>query len=384
MAALSALLVVALPACSGGGPDDALESGRDGLGMREASARELAGAERSRTVAYVEVERATPIPNAVPAANAVSAANAVPASGPELDASSFTLSVGSAEEPIAEGVLSTSSQALAHFAETRDPSGTVMEAAGLVRRLPEVREPAACGVVTRAPDAAESPSAGRSFELLDAGVVRLIPEGQPAVTLAPRAFPGLSAFASGVVYTNRERSASLPSALEYRVEVNGGRQVAPMVLRATAPHELSNVTVDGLPLAQVHGLDSGRPHDLTWDVGSAGDLVYLDLTLEGTGRLVRCAYPDEAGAGSLPSSALAGFSGSGLLSVHRFRRVLSVPEEMARGPELDPRAVLPERAEVRFDFELNRRVQLGAEQRPTQPGERAGGAAEVMGELAIE
>lgn len=180
-------------------------------------------------------------------------------------------------------------------------------------------------------------------------------------TLAPRAFPGASTLSPGVVYTSRDRQPLLPTAGTYEVDVQGGTDVPPMKLRASAPGALSSVTLAGTPIRQVTDLVWGQPVDITWDVATPSansaepDLVYVDVaTKEGGQGLVRCAYNDSAGSGTLPwTSTLEqgvlqqqGLTGTAkvTLALHRLRRVTSSsPSGVAQG-------------ELRFDFELTRDV----------------------------
>jgi hypothetical protein len=260
-----------------------------------------------------------------------------------------------AQEPAS----AANAQALARFAKVSGAPGQqldrqLLEMAGLVRSIPEIGqcERSATGDHRAA---VGSHGAGGDFELLDAGTVRLFPGDEAAVTLAPRAFPGVSSFNSGVVYTSRDRSTSLPSGLDYRVEVSGGSRVAPMTIRGIAPRQLEHVTLNGSPLQHVEAVSNLGPQDLTWDVGAAGDTVYLDLTANDVAESVRCAYADESGAGTVPAALLASLHGAGHLTVHRLRRLHTVPEPVSHAVVA---GILPQRAELRFDFEVSRVVRF--------------------------
>lgn len=174
------------------------------------------------------------------------------------------------------------------------------------------------------------------------------------ISLAPRAFPGVSSLASGVMYTSRDRDIPLPAHAQYQVDIEGSSQVPAMSLLGTAPAYLSRVTVGGTPLEQVSQLSPGSPIDITWDTGSAEDLVVVDVTNSLDGRAVlRCSYVDAAGAGTVPwvapLSELVEDSVRAELHVHRVRLV----EATAATP-----GGTAAQGQLRFDFELTRDVEF--------------------------
>lgn len=185
-----------------------------------------------------------------------------------------------------------------------------------------------------------------------AGEVAKAEVAQPlTLSLAPRAFPGLSSLASGVMYTSRDRGMPLPAGAEYQVEIEGSLQVPAMTLTGTAPAFLSGVTVGGTPLEQVTELNLGSPIDLTWNIGQTDDLIVVDVGDVHEGHaLLRCSYSDGAGAGTVPWVAvLSSFSRDSQASirVHRLR----VVETKVGSPN-------GARGELRFDFELTRNVEF--------------------------
>lgn len=171
------------------------------------------------------------------------------------------------------------------------------------------------------------------------------------VSLAPRAFPGFSSLSPGVVYTSRDRQPLLLAGASYEVDVQGGSDVPAMKLRASAPRQLTSVTVAGTPLRQVTELGFGQPIDITWDVSTNAavtepDVVYADLTSKQTGLgLLRCAYLDSAGSGTLPWTDVLtrGLvdNPQATLNLQRHRRATSVGLDSA-APQ----------GELRFAFEL--------------------------------
>jgi hypothetical protein len=189
----------------------------------------------------------------------------------------------------------------------------------------------------------------------EAALQEAAPRGDAAqpltLSLAPRAFPGLSSLASGVMYTSRDRDIPLPAGAEYQVEIEGSPQVPAMNLIGTAPAFLSGVTVGGTPIEQVSELNVGSPIDLTWDIGQTDDLIVVDVSDVQEGRaLLRCSYSDGAGAGTVPWVAVLGSLSSdsrAAIRVHRLRVV-----------ETKSSSVDGARGELRFDFELTRNVEF--------------------------
>jgi len=174
------------------------------------------------------------------------------------------------------------------------------------------------------------------------------------ISLAPRAFPGVSALASGVVYTNRDRDVPLPALAQYQVDIEGSDHVPAMSLRGVAPAYLRHVTVGGTPLDQVSFLAVGSPIDVTWDIGDAADLVVVDVANPSDRRAVlRCSYSDAAGAGTVPwvppLADLATDSPRAELRIHRVRLV--------EGADVTSTARAA-RGQLRFDFELTRDVEF--------------------------
>ncbi len=264
---------------------------------------------------------------------------------------------------ITERVDGANSEVLAHFVYS---SERIYADSIVSLNRPDRVVPAPGRCLVMAPE--QRPSSAEPSALLEAGSVtlRAVAVDDPQanaieVSLAPRAFPGVSTLSPGVVYTSRDRQPLLPTGAAYEVDVQGGSDVPAMKLRAIAPTQLTSVTVAGTPLRQVADLAWGQPVDITWDVGnntvantgasaSDPDLVYVDVTSKDAGLgLLRCAYLDSTGSGTLPwTDALAQGLASGgraTLNLHRHRRVTSANGES-----------IATQGELRFDFELTRDV----------------------------
>ncbi len=240
-----------------------------------------------------------------------------------------------------------SSQAMANFLPG-ERSARSLALAGLVPTLPPL---GTCAL--RPAQGTPSLATLKPLELLEAGTVSLNPAGAGTpIVLAPRAFPTVAHFAAGIVYTTRNREgATLPGGTEYTVVVTGSRVFPALELSARAPAELAELTLNGEPLASAAQLALNVPADFTWSVGSAGDLVYVELAA-GRGVLLRCAYDDSEGVGSVPRSlleaALAEETKPVDVIVHRYSEL--------RADGADAAAA----AEIRFDFEVRAQLRLVA------------------------
>jgi hypothetical protein len=211
---------------------------------------------------------------------------------------------------------------------------TALAIMGLELRLPDVGRCASSDAL-RDPAVAEVPT--DPVELLSVGDVSVVAAGAPS-TLAPRAFPTVTDLISGVVYTTRDLSADpLPADASYLIRTAGSSAIEPIELAGRAPRELGNVTVGGGSFSEVRSVSSGSAILLTWSPGESSDLVYVELTAEGTPDLL-CAFRDEGGVATVPAGAFAG-RGAGRFTLHRVR---SQPLETSS----------IQSGELRFDFEL--------------------------------
>lgn len=147
-------------------------------------------------------------------------------------------------------------------------------------------------------------------ELLSAGTLE-VESASGKSTLQPRRLPDVTDLVSGVLYTARTEQVHG----KVRVRAAGAEpDVAPLVVEATAPAELTGVRVAGVEPkgAEAVSLGSSRV-ELTWDAGSPADLVYVDVLATGA-PTTRCAFSDQ-GHGALTLS-----SQNGTMVVHRLHR----------------------------------------------------------------
>jgi hypothetical protein len=248
----------------------------------------------------------------------------------------------------------TSAHAMAHFAVASRADNRTLVAAGLQTRTPSV---GTCeGLVD---PSSESFTEFDEVQLLDVGEVSIQPldasdnlgnrGATQAISLAPHAFPSISSFASGVMYTSRDReAATFPSGLTYRVAVSGSDEVGGFRLEATAPKQLMNITLSGEPLSLVTEITKQEPLDVTWSVGAPGDVVVVELVdASDSYAFVRCAFADETGAGSIPAERMTGLLGKGDVVLHRYRS-LQAPLSDEVAPDSEVRLL--------FDFETGTSV----------------------------
>jgi len=183
-----------------------------------------------------------------------------------------------------------------------------------------------------------------SVELLPVGEVLLAVSGAESA-LAPHAFPTVTDSISGVVYTSRDRTPeALPALARYEIRTAGADSPA-IHAASDAPAELESVTVGGQPLAEVSEISSRDPIDITWAVGTPGDLVVVVLASSDGVNQLSCTFRDDSGAGTIVAGAFTA-TGPGRLSLHRLRTQTFV------APGVDV-------GEIGFDFQLGTNVSFG-------------------------
>jgi hypothetical protein len=225
------------------------------------------------------------------------------------------------------------SSALAGFAQlpAAIDSNAVLTLVGWNLELPRLGE---CKTNDREPNATPLAPIDK-IEFLEAGKVDVETHGEK-IQLALRAFPTVTDLISGVVYTTRERTADLPASSQYVFRASGDGALQPLVVSARAPEALSGVTIGGVPLKQVREVSRTEPVDLTWNVGNADDVVYIELSSVDGLQSTLCAFSDTDGSGSVPEE-LDWYTGQGRLALHRVKAIT-----------LDGPGV--ENGELRFDF----------------------------------
>lgn len=210
----------------------------------------------------------------------------------------------------------------------------VLTAAGVTLDLPPVDTCLASGSQVEL----EPPPAQGGVEFLEAGDVN-ITTADAVTPLVPHAFPTVGGFASGVLYTTKDRTSSaLPAAQPYIISASGSGTMPALRAVVDAPKSPANVLVGGVPLGEVADLHTGSATEVTWNAGETSDLVYAELFAYDGSASVLCTFRDDAGAGTIVPDAFSGV-GNGRIALHRVRlRHL----DNASGASTD----------VRFDFQV--------------------------------
>ncbi len=194
-------------------------------------------------------------------------------------------------------------------------SRNVVRLVGLSHTSPE---PGQCERVDYALSATEATVPVQHVEMLDVGDVTLI-AGRHASPLARQAFPTVTDFIAGVVYTTRDLSSDpLPPSASYSIVARGALNIPSFRVDAAAPQEPTNVTIEGLNLTQVTRLTRGVSVDLTWNPGGPGDRFLVEVKSPEKPNDVTCAFNDITGKGRLPSDLLIAH-GTVRFEIHRLR-----------------------------------------------------------------
>ncbi len=198
-----------------------------------------------------------------------------------------------------------------------------------------------------------------SIELLDAGDI-VIHAGSKTLPLAQRAFPDVGDVVSGVVYSSRDDSVQLPAGGSLFIETSGSSWVDGFSAQIDAPHALSGVRINDMPVDAADVLlHLGKPLNLAWTTAGspdgagprwpATDRVFIDLTVApATNTTLRCVF-DDLGSAQVPADVLTNLAqgaDSVELMFHRHRRVTIRPDGV-------------DRAVVDFDFMVSVQLAVG-------------------------
>jgi hypothetical protein len=246
-------------------------------------------------------------------------------------------------DPAAVETATGSASAIARFVSipAYSDSARVLVAAGTSLDLPA---PDACAT-SGAQDGLEPPLPSQGpVEFLEAGDVAIVASGA-TTPLVPHAFPTVGAFASGVLYTTRDRASSaLPGGVPYVVTASGSASVGSVRVETEAPPALTSIELLGTPIKDVTDVRTGSPLSLAWNAGETPDNVYVELLAYDGSSSIVCTFHDEAGAGTVPADAFAGM-GPGRIAIHRVRQHRI---DAASAPT----------GEIRFDFQIGAAVEF--------------------------
>jgi hypothetical protein len=214
----------------------------------------------------------------------------------------------------------------------------------MVGLSPTSPEPGQCERVDYAATATEATVPVQHVEMLDVGDVTLI-AGARASPLARQAFPTVTDFIAGVVYTTRDLSSDpLPPSPVYSIVARGAQNIPSFRIDASAPQEPTNVTLEGVNLGQVTRLARGIGVDVTWDPGKVGDKFLIEVKSPDRPNDVTCAFNDTSGRGRLPPDFLIS-RGTVRIEIHRLRTTPVTIKGL-------------DRSQVEFDYSLDHLLEL--------------------------
>jgi len=214
-----------------------------------------------------------------------------------------------------------------------------------------------------------------SVDLVDVGDVSLAIQGEDDTTkmsLAPRAFPDIGDFVSGVFYTSPDAALGLPAPAAYRIGATGSPSMQGFDIDVLAPEAPSGLAVAGTTIDAAEEeaapatieVAKGRDLELGWAASSreaTESLVYVDVRAGGEAH--RCTFAD-AGSAVLPGAMLSEADGEATVTVHRLtERVATIqwseePEGQRRFGDGVPKVSTDEAKEARVMFDFARVVRL--------------------------
>jgi hypothetical protein len=181
-------------------------------------------------------------------------------------------------------------------------------------------------------DVAKDPEEQGNVELLEAGDLQIQTQGR-TVTLAPKHFPGLLPFISGVVYSEAQATL-VDQAEKVQAHCQGGESVGAFTAQVTSPVLPRLERVGHQEPADRMTLAKDRDLALRWQVPPEGssDVLYLELRYSSGKRdmALRCR-PKDSGSFSIPQAMLSEVSGKAVLEVARLRRTFFSVSGLDRG-----------------------------------------------------
>ncbi len=183
-------------------------------------------------------------------------------------------------------------------------------------------------------DMAVEPESG-SVELLEAGDLQVQTPGR-SVKLAPKHFPGLLPFISGVVYSEAEATL-VEQAGKVSATSTGGEAVGPFTAQAASPTLPRLLEVGSAAPSGRITLARDRDLAVRWSLAEgtaeqAADLVYLELRFaRGKKDVALRCRPRDDGSFEIPQAMLAEVTGHAVLELARLRRSLFTANGLDQG-----------------------------------------------------
>jgi hypothetical protein len=220
-------------------------------------------------------------------------------------------------------------------------SRTIVRMVGLSSSAPEIGQ---CERLDFAQTPTEATASVQHVELLDVGDVSLVATNGGS-QLVRQAFPTVTDFIAGVVYTKRDLSSSpLPPATSYTLTARGAPGIPAFRVDMGTPQEPSDVRLDGTPIAQITRLARGQAVQVTWRPGTAGDRVEVEIKNPDRPGDFSCSFDDATGSGSLPADALL-TRGTIRLEFHRLRTTTASVKGV-------------DRVQIEFDYALDHLLEI--------------------------
>jgi len=219
-------------------------------------------------------------------------------------------------------------------------SDRLLRLMGMGHEMPPV---GTCEVVDEAHATRTALSSYERVELLDVGDVTLSTSGKTR-KLSRQAFPTITDFISGVLYTTREPASDFTVARSMALRTHGSSATPAFTFSVDAVAPPEQILLDGSSLGETTRLSIANTQDIKWTKGKKGDVAWVELGAVAGTKTISCAFDDSIGAGSIPNM-LTSELGEGRITFHRVSiRPLNVAN-------LD-------KVETRFDVHISQPVWL--------------------------
>jgi hypothetical protein len=181
-------------------------------------------------------------------------------------------------------------------------------------------------------EVAKEPEEQGNVELLEAGDLQVQTQ-QQQIVLAPKHFPGLLPFISGVVYSEAQ-AGLVELAGRVRASSQGGETVGSFSAQTASPALPRIAGIGDTEPSQIAPLRKDSDLTVRWQASDAvaGDVTYLELRFSRNKKdfALRCQLQDD-GLFDVPQSMLAEVSGKVTLELARLRRTLFTASGLDQG-----------------------------------------------------
>jgi hypothetical protein len=201
-----------------------------------------------------------------------------------------------------------------------------------------------CEVIDLSNRVSPALSSVERIEFVDVGDVSVI-SGKRSLPLARQAFPTVTDFIAGVVYTSRDKNADLlPLDAGLSIRARGRGKLKGFNVEIADLPRLEKIVLDGSPLSTVSRLALLNAFELRWENGAPGDVVWVEFGSNSGHKIVSCAFDDALGNARVPGG-IADEVGEARLTLHRLHRARVALQGF-------------DRAEIRFDSRVSQTLSL--------------------------